>query len=410
MNTAAINVAAVAYAPPRVATGTTEFRKMSLALFLGGFSTFSLLYCVQPLLPEFVATFGVSPAESALGLSYTTGMLALAILAAGGFSQAMGRRGLMFASMAIAAVLNLVAAIAPTWSLFLFARALEGVALGGVPAVAMAYVGEEMEPHELGSAMGLYVAGTAFGGMMGRVGMGVLTEFGSWRWGMAVIGLFDLAAAVAFIVLLPRSRHFVRQPGLNPRLHLAAFGGHLRNLGLLRLFAIGFAAMAVFVTVFNYAGFRLRAPPYGLTETESSMIFLVYGLGIIASPIAGRFADRHDRRIPLLAGFAAMAGGVALTLCQPLALFALGVALVTVGFFIVHSVASGWIGRLAGAAKGHASSLYLLFYYLGGSLIGAAGGWSWQRGGWTGVAVLTGAVALAGAAAGLSLEIEADRS
>lgn len=399
----------VACPPPRVATGTAEFRRMSLALFLGGFSTFSLLYCVQPLLPEFVATFHVSPAESALALSLTTAMLAVAIMVAGAFSQALGRRGLMFGSMALAAILNVAAGLAPNWGLLLLARACEGFVLGGVPAVAMAYVGEEMEPHDLGSAMGLYVAGTAFGGMMGRVGMGVLTEFGSWRWALAMIGLLDLAAAIAFIVLLPRSRHFVRQAGFKPMSHLAAWGGHLRNIGLLRIFALGFAAMAVFVTVFNYAGFRLKAAPYSLTQTQSSLIFLVYGLGIIASPIAGRFADRHDRRIPLLAGFAAMVTGVAFTLCQPLLLFAIGIALVTVGFFIVHSVASGGVGRMATASKGHATSLYLLFYYAGASLIGSAGGWFWERGGWTGVAVLAGAVALSGAAVGLSLKAQPGR-
>lgn len=400
---------AAVHPPPRVATGTAEFRRMSLALFLGGFSTFSLIYCVQPLLPEFAATFHVSPAQSALALSLTTAMLALAIMAAGAFSQALGRRGLMFGSMALAALLNLAAALAPSWGLLLLARACEGIVLGGVPAVAMAYVGEEMEPHDLGAAMGLYVAGTAFGGMMGRVGMGMLTELGSWRWALAVIGLLDLAAAIAFILLLPRSRHFLRQPGFNPMSHLAAWGGHLRNPGLLRYFAIAFMAMAVFVTVFNYAGFRLRTSPYSLTQTQSSLIFLVYGPGILASPIAGRFADRHDRRIPLLAGFSAMLAGIACTLCRPLPLFALGIALVTVGFFTVHSVASGGVGRMATSFKGHATSLYLLFYYAGGSLVGLAGGWFWEHGGWTGVAGLAGAVALSGAAVGLSLKARPGR-
>jgi YNFM family putative membrane transporter len=391
-------------APRRVATGTAEFRRMRLALFLGGFSTFSLLYCVQPLLPEFVATFHVSPAESALALSLSTGMLAVAIMAAATFSQALGRRGLMFASMGLAALLNLAAALAPSWPLLLLARALEGLVLGGVPAVAMAYVGEEMEPRDLGSAMGLYVAGTAFGGMMGRVGMGVLTEFGSWRWAMGVIALLDLAAAVAFISLLPRSRHFVQQKGFNPRLHLLAWGENLRNPDLVRLFAIGFTATAMFVTVFNYAGFRLRAWPYHLTQTGSSLIFLVYGFGIVASPFAGRLADRHGRRLPLLAGFTTMAGGVALTLCRPLPLLVLGVALVTAGFFATHSVASGGVGRLAGVAKGHATSLYMLFYYLGASLVGLAGGWFWQHGGWMGVAALASGVAFAGALVSLSLK------
>jgi hypothetical protein len=57
---------------------------------------------------------------------------------------------------------------------------------------------------------------------------------------------------------------------------------------------------------------------------------------------------------------------------------AIGILLVTIGFFGAHAVASGWVGRLAGDAKGHASSLYLLSYYMGSSFVGSAGGWFWQ--------------------------------
>jgi MFS transporter, YNFM family, putative membrane transport protein len=60
-----------------IVRGTPEYRRASLALFLGGFATFSLLYCVQPLLPEFAAEFGVSAAQSSLALSLSTGLLAL---------------------------------------------------------------------------------------------------------------------------------------------------------------------------------------------------------------------------------------------------------------------------------------------------------------------------------------------
>ncbi len=59
----------------------------------------------------------------------------------------------------------------------LIARALEGLLLGGVPAVTMAWIAEEIAPEHLGKTMGLYIAGTAFGGMMGRVGMGILVEY-----------------------------------------------------------------------------------------------------------------------------------------------------------------------------------------------------------------------------------------
>ena len=72
----------------------------------------------------------------------------------------------------------------------------------------------------------------------------------------------------------------------------------------------------------------------------------------------------------LVASVCIMLAGVALTLLQPVAVIALGIACVTFGFFAGHSVASGWVGRLEQQGKGQAAALYLLAYYLGSSLVG----------------------------------------
>lgn len=383
-------------APAWVARGTADYRNAGLALFLLGLASFSLIYCVQPLLPEFAAHFGVSPSQSSLALSLTTGTLAVSIVLAGAFSQALGRRGLMFVSMAAAAVLNVAAALAPGWHLLLAARAMEGFVLGGVPAVAMAWLAEEVDPRHLGAAMGRYVAGTAFGAMMGRVGMGLLTQVASWQVAMIALGLVCLAAAIGFVLLLPPSRRFVRRPGFDLAFHLDAWRGHLRQPGLRRLYAIGFALTSIFVALFNYATFRLVAAPYYLTPTGVSMIFLAFAFGIVSSQVAGGLADRFGRRPLLIAGFATMLAGIAMTLAASLALIAAGVALVATGFFIAHSVASGSVGAAARGAKGHAASLYLLFYYLGWSVTGSVAGWFWQHGGWPSVAALTGGFAVLG--------------
>ncbi|MET3712281.1 YNFM family putative membrane transporter [Sphingomonas trueperi] len=384
--------------------GSSSYRKASIALFLAGFATFSLLYCVQPLLPEFARDYHVAPGVSALALSLTTGALAVAIFISGAVSQMLPRRGLMFASMALAALCNLGAALAPSWPLLLLARLLEGAVLGGVPAVAMAYLAEEVHSRDLGRAMGLYVAGTAFGGMAGRVGMGLLVEWGSWRLAMAFLGALGLAAAIGFAALLPASQRFAVQRGLAVRDHARTWGGHLRHHDLWRLFAIGFVLTSVFVTLFNYAGFRLSAAPFGLGQTAISLIFLSYVFGIVVAPWAGHLSDRWGRRGPLAASLLIMAAGAVMTLPSALLVIALGILLVTVGFFAAHAVASGWVGELAGPAKGHASSLYLLFYYVGSSVTGSAGGWFWQHGGWGGVVALTGGMALAGTALALTVK------
>ena len=356
-----------------------------MALFLAGFATFSLLYCVQPLLPELAQTFAVSPAQSALALSVSTACLAASIVLAGALSEGLGRRKLMFISMALAALCNLVASFLPQWHALLAARALEGILLGGVPAVAMAYLSEEIDPMGLGFAMGLYVGGTALGGMLGRIGMSAMTEFWGWRHAMAALSVLDLLAAVGFVWLLPNSRNFIRKSGLGARYHLQAWGRHLRHKGLPLLFLIAFGLMGVFVSIYNYAGFLLSAEPYNMSQLQISHIFYAYLFGMVASPVAGGLADRLGRGPVLVAGALLMAAGVVLTLFQPLAVIVVGIVLLTAGFFVAHSVASGWVGRLATQTKGHASSLYLWGYYMGSSVLGAGAGWFWSRWGWNGV-------------------------
>ncbi len=357
-----------------------------MALFLAGFATFSLLYCVQPLLPEFASEFHIGAAQSSLALSMSTGFLAFSILCAGALSERLGRRGLIFASMTLAAVCNLWAAVEPTWHGILAARALEGLALGGVPAVAMAYLAEEINPRGLGLSMGLYVGGTAFGGMIGRVGMSYLSDHLSWRTAMLAIGVVDIAAAIAFVLLLPASRNFAARRDLSPAHHLALWRKHLTASTLPAVFAIGCLAMGVFVTVYNYAGFRLMAPPFDLSATQTGLIFCAYIFGIVAASVAGALADRCGRGPIMTGGVAVAALGIALTMMHTLVPIVLGIVVLTIGFFVAHSVASGWVGQLADGAKGHATSLYLLAYYLGSSVLGSWGGWFWQNGAWPSVA------------------------
>jgi len=379
--------AAESPSPPTlwIKRGAASFWRANIALVLAGYSTFSLMYCVQPLLPVLAREFKLSATESSLALSVTTGLLALSIFVAGAVSEMVGRKTLIAASLCSAAALNVLAACAPSWPLLLLARGLEGIALGGAPAVAMAYLAEEIEPHSLGFAMGLYIGGTALGGMTGRVLTGVAADLGGWRTALAVIGVLGLASAFGFVALLPKSRNFVQRPGLNASYHLSAWGGHLSAKGLPWLFAIAFLVMGGFVVVYNYAGFLLTGPRYGLSQAAAGAIFLVYLLGMVASSLAGAAGDRFGRAPVLAAGVLIFAAGLALTLAHALAALVAGIALVTIGFFVAHGIASGWVGQMAKGAKSHAASLYLLAYYLGSSLLGSAGGWFWTRYGWGGV-------------------------
>lgn len=383
----------------QVRRGTPEYRRIGAALFLTGFSAFSLIYCAQPLLTAFTREFHVTPAQSALSLSLTTGCLAVSILIMSAVADSFSRRRVMLTSLLAAALLNGLAALAPTWNLLLLCRALEGLALGGVPAVAMAYLAEEIHPRDLGAAMGQYVGGTAFGGMMGRVCIGLLAGVTSWHAALLVMAGAGLLSAAGFALLLPPSRGFQPRPAAPAREHLRRWAAHLRTPGLGALFTLGFLNLGVMVAAFNYLGFRLHAPPYALSAAAISLIFLTYLLGSAASGWGGRTADRRGRRPLLTTGLTVSSAGLALTLLRPLPVIILGVTLITVGFFVTHSVASSSVGQLARRDKGHASALYLLAYYAGSSVVGVLGGAAWAAGGWLLL------VALCAALLGLGLTI-----
>lgn len=369
--------------------GTGEYKRASLALFLSGFATFSLLYCVQPLMPLFSQDFAVTPAESSLSLSLSTGFLAVAIFLAAAVSERFGRRSLMFASLMGAALCTIACAVVPNWHLLLFARALEGLLLGGVPAVAMSYLSEEIDPRGLGASMGLYIAGNAFGGMAGRVITGMLAELLNWKLALGVVGTMGLIAALGFFFLLPPSRNFVSRRGAGLGFHLKAWGGHLSDPALPFLFLIAGLLMGSFVTIYNYAGYRLVGAPYNLNQTELGLIFTVYIFGIAASWAGGLLGDRFGHFAILPIGIASAALGVAITLSSSLAAIIIGIVLLTIGFFMAHSVASSLVGRLAKRSKGHASSLYLLSYYVGSSVAGSVGGYFWAADGWWAVVAFT---------------------
>ncbi|ANJ73925.1 MFS transporter [Ralstonia insidiosa] len=374
--------------------GHPGYLRANLALFAAGFSTFSLLYCVQPLMPLLAHDFGLTPAQTSLVLSVSTLLLAFAILFAGLLSESIHRKTLMGGSLVLSSGLTLLAAVLPGWHDLLVTRALLGIVLGGVPAVAMAYLAEEVHPQGLGMAMGLYVGGTAFGGMAGRVLTGVVADHTGWRIAMGVTGALCLVAALVFIWLLPPSRRFVPRKGVALGDLLDTLAAHLREPGLRALFTMGFLLMGGFVTIYNYASFHLLDAPYSLSQTALGGIFMVYLLGIVASAWFGRMADRHGRGRMLLTGTALMSTGVLLTLAAPLVLVIGGIALLTFGFFGAHAVASGWVGRRAQRAKGQAAALYLLAYYLGSSLIGTAGGKLYALWGWPGVVALVTALML----------------
>jgi YNFM family putative membrane transporter len=377
-----------------ITAGTPAYRRLRLALLITGFTTFGLLYCVQSLLPIFSQTFSVSAAEASLVVSLATGPMAFMLLFASVISDRLGRRQLMAVSLIAGSVLALASAAAPGWHTLLVMRLLTGIAISGIPAIAMTYVAEEVDASSLGGAMGLYISGSALGGMVSRIIASALADWLGWRFALGLIGALSVAGALVFWRTAPHSRGFV------PRTHdWASISASVRTLrkdaALPWLYAESFLLMGSFVTLYNFVTFHLLAPPYSLSQTAVGFIFLFYIVGSVSSTWFGDLAGRLGRRRVFWIPLFIMLLGVGLTALTPLMCIVLGVGVVTAGYFGGHSVASSWVSRRGGAARAQAASFYLFFLYLGSSVLGTAGGVAWSHAGWTGVAVFIGVMLVA---------------
>ncbi len=364
--------------------GTPGFRRLNAALWCAGAGTFTLLYAVQGLLPAFSSEYGVSPATASLSLSVATGALALGIIPVSVLAEAWGRDRVMAASLTTTALLGVLAPLAPSFEVLVALRGLQGLAMAGVPALAMGHLAREVDGRALGAAMGVLIAGNTVGGLSGRVVATLLADLGGWRLGMAGVAVVSFGCLIGFRVLLPTPR-FDPPPRVPLRLLGGQLAAHLRDPGVRRVCAVSFLLMSAFVTVYNYLGYRLLAAPFDLTPALVGGIFLAYLAGSLSSTLAGLLGDRVGRLVVLRGSI--VLGVVAALATYPDLLTVVLVALVlfTVAFFAAHSSASGWLSGRATGAPGQASALYLFSYYAGSSIGGTTGGLAFEGGGWVGV-------------------------
>ena len=369
-----------------------DYRRAVLAMLAAGLATFNALYATQALLPTLVDDLGITPTEAALTVSATTGMLAVCIVPMSILSERFGRGRLLIISALTATALGLVLPLAPDATTLILLRALQGIAIAGVPAVAMTWLSEELDPAHLGRAMGIYVAGTTVGGLTGRLIPAGLLEIVDWRTSLVASSAVALAMAVVMTVLLPKQRRFEPKK-IGPRSEIAAMLGHLGNPRLLGLFIIAFVGMGVFVSLYNFFGFRM-IDHFGLSPALVGVVFFMYLSGTWSSARAGAMTDKYGRGRVLIAGAALMLVGLLATMSAWLPGALIGLFLFTASFFAMHSTASSWIGLAATSHRAEASSMYLFSYYAGSSLVGAATGVVFAWTSWSGFILILAAILL----------------
>ena len=364
--------------------GSREFRYATLALCLGSGMVFANLHMTQPLLPMLAREFQLSELQASWSLTITILMLSLSLLVYGPLSDALGRKPIMVITMAGAVLSALALSQVHDYTTLLILRGIQGFCLGGLPAIAIAYMGDEFTRKAVVLAVGVYISANSLGGVTGRLLSGFVGEHFGWAAAFGTLGLLGAVLLVVFIYLLPKSQNFHAKV-LHPLLIARDMSGHLRNPVLLVAYLIAGGNFMIFLNQYTYITFVLAAEPYHLSTHALGMMFLTYLGGTLTSALSGRIAQHIPSPIGMALGILLLIAGTLFTLSANLYVIIGGFLVSSFGFFFTHSLASSWVSQHALKARASASSLYLVFYYLGassGSML-LAPFWHWQ--GWAGV-------------------------
>ncbi|WP_407545930.1 MFS transporter [Vibrio parahaemolyticus] len=365
-----------------VSFGTPEYKRITLSLALGSFLVFSNLYLLQPMLPTFATLFSISETQVNWLFAASTLALSFSLVPVAVLSESIGRKPVMMVGLFSIPAISALMLLGDSFIFLVACRALIGIALAAFAAVAVAYMAEELDKHAFSMAIGTYIAANSLGGIAGRISGGLLADNFSVDVAIEVMMVVTLIGVICVHYLLPKQRNFT--PSSSSLRHQnRAIIGHFRNQRVWFAMLIGGLNFALFVNLYSVMGFRLVSAPHNVPVGLASLIFICYLGGTFSSRCAGHWSKRYSSILGMFLGAMVSMAGMWIAAFESLAAILIGLLLISFGAFFTHTLAYGWVGQNATQAKATATALYLVHYYVGGSLGGFLLLYCWQHGGWS---------------------------
>ncbi|KQV28260.1 MFS transporter [Rhizobium sp. Root1203] len=366
-------------APPSISPLMTFFFAAACGLVAAN------LYYGQPLAGPISASLGFSPTATGLIVTLTQIGYGLGLLLIVPLGDLLENRKLVLTLISTSAVALVGAALSSTPTMFLIASLCIG--LSSVAVQVLVPFAANMAPDATrGRVVGNVMSGLLCGIMLARPFASFLAEATSWH-----TVYFVTAAIMVLLVVILRANLPVRVPHtklsyrelLASMAHLAL---HSRVLQRRALYQAGmFAAFSLFWTT---TPLLLAGQEFGLTQNGIALFALAGAAGAIASPIAGRLADRGLTRIAsalaMLLGMAAFLIGHFAADGSITALLLLTAAAILLDFGVTTNLVVGQraIYAISAEHRSRLNGLYMATFFAGGAFGSAIGGWAFATGGW----------------------------
>jgi YNFM family putative membrane transporter len=335
-----------------------------LVIAIISFLTLIDLFATQAILPSLARAYRVSPAVIGSAVNICTLGMAGAGLAVAWFNRLIDHRLGVTLCLAALAIPTSLLAFMPDLTAFAVLRLIQGVFMSAAFTLTIAYLAENSAPSDTASALAAYVTGNVASNLFGRLMSAAVADHLGLPAAFATFALLNLAgAAVAFVAL--RNTEPMR------KLPMATSSGKEWLMTFARpelsaSFAIGFLILFTFIGTFTYVNFVLTGNSIGLTPMQLGFVYFVFVPSIIATPFAGKVANRIGARPTIIAALGVAGLGLPFLLAHELAPILFGLALVALGTFFAQATATGFVSRSAGAQRGAAGGIYLASYYAGG--------------------------------------------
>lgn len=343
-------------------------------------AAFTTIYITQPVLPVIQETYRITAAQASTTISAVILGMTLANLPFGALADRLAIRPIIIAGGVVVVGGNIICAITGSFTGLVAGRFIQGLFVPALTTCLAAFLSRRLPPERLNVVMGTYVSATVAGGLGGRLLGGLFHPAVSWRWAFVIAaGLVAIACAVA-CRWLPREETGAPRPSTP-----LSFLQLLARVPLLKNYIVAFSAFFVFSSVFNYLPFYLSGPIFGAPTRTITFMYLAYLIGIVIGPLAGQLSNRFGNGKTMATGAILFGLSLGATLYPSLLAVVVGLVGICAGFFTIHAAAAGWLNRNLESSRGRANSLYVLFYYAGGTCGITLSGSAYELFSWAGV-------------------------